>query len=222
MKKITYDTSTFNFASILCDWFQCESLTSLHKLIGSNGIPSYKKFVRETDQSSIWHKIFYKNFKAEGNEFEELYMAFISLLKETVFNNQCIFYQVIPTFRVQLVGNVSVGEWHKDKSYREADWAHKIKEKNVYLPCVDTNSLNTIWSESVENKGDFAPMLVNYGEAMVWDGLNLLHGNKDNTSQEDRVSVDFRVGLCDNFVPLPRQTVNKQTTFELGGYYNKL
>jgi hypothetical protein len=222
MKKITYDTSTFNFESILCDWFQCESLTSLHKLIGSNGIPSYKKFVRETDQSSIWHKIFYKNFKAKGNEFEELYMAFISLLKETVFNDQCIFYQVIPTFRVQLVGNVSVGEWHKDKSYREEDWAHKIKEKNVYLPFINTNPLNTIWSESVENKGDFAPMLVNYGEAMVWDGLNLLHGNKDNTSQEDRVSVDFRVGLCDNFVPLPRQTVNKQTTFELGGYYNKL
>ena len=222
MKKITYDTSAFNFASILCDWFQCESLTSLHKLTGSNGIPSYKKFVRETDQSSVWHEVFYKNFKAKGNEFEELYMAFISLLKETVFNNQCIFYQVIPTFRVQLVGNVSVGEWHKDKSYREEDWAHKIKEKNVYLPFINTNPLNTIWSESVENKGDFAPMLVNYGEAMVWDGLNLMHGNKDNTSQEDRVSVDFRVGLCDNFVPLPRQTVNKQTTFELGGYYNKL
>ena len=222
MKKIKYDPLKFDFRTVLCNWFQCASLTSLHESMGNDGIPHYEKFVRKSDQSTVWHKIFYKKFRVKDNEFKELYMAFLSLLKETVFDNQCIFYQVIPTFRVQLVGNISVGEWHKDKSYREADWAHKIKEKNIYLPFVDTNPLNTIWSESVENKGDFAPMVLNYGEAMVWDGLNLLHGNKDNTSQEDRVSVDFRVGLCDNFVPSARQTVNKQTTFELGGYYSKL
>ena len=88
-----------------------------------------------------------------------------------------IVFQKIPTFRVQLVGNLGVFEFHKDKDYN-----HGEDEVNFFLPITDAYSNNTIWTESEEDKGDYKPMDVNYGEIVMWDGANLSHGNKINNT----------------------------------------
>lgn len=215
MKRINYDVSKYNFSSILEEWFDCDDLSLIHHK------KKYKDiFTREKDQSTIWHKIFYTNIN-KYKEFLYLYYNFLYEYIKPRYKDKIVF-QSIPTFRVHLPDNLSVGEFHKDKDYRNEEWAKKIKELNYYLPFTDTNSINTIWAESKEDKKDFNPMVLKYGECMEWDGLNLCHGNKINTSKYTRVSVDFRVMSIQDYVGSDFTTINTKVKFNVGGYYSIL
>jgi len=49
-----------------------------------------------------------------------------------------------------------------------------------------------LWCESDYGLGDYAPMPVRYGEALLFDGGLLRHGSVPNDSGVTRVSMDFR------------------------------
>ena len=53
--------------------------------------------------------------------------------------------------------------------------------------------LLVIFTESEENKGDFQPIMAEYGECIEWNASFLTHGNKINRTDITRVSFDFRV-----------------------------
>lgn len=209
--KIDYDTKKYPFREIVSQMLEVWEgntvpLEELHT------IEHYDVLVREKDQSTIWHKKYYEKFK---EHFLPTYIELIKELKERFGYNE-IVYQVIPTFRVQLAnGNLAVGEWHKDKTYN-----HGTTEVNFWMPFVHTNENNTIWMESRENKGDYRPYIVNYGEILVFDGANLTHGNKHNESQETRVSVDFRLIDPIKFVPNMDGSINMKTKFMIGEYFD--
>ena len=211
MNKIQYSTEKYDFACLLRDWLEVEQLKKLHSH------KKYELFSREKDQSSKWHKTFYEKVRND-NSFFELYVRFLVDVVKPRYGEE-IVYQRIPTFRVHLSGNIAVGEYHKDKFYRKKEWAELVKETNYYLPFTDTNESNTIWSESEEDKEDFAPMLLKYGECMEWDGSNLMHGNKVNDSDETRVSVDFRVMPRSIYVDSTHTSINTKIPFRIGGYY---
>ena len=132
-----------------------------------------------------------------------------------------IVYQKIPTFRLHFPGNIAVGEYHKDKWYRDSEWHEEVCEMNFYLPFTNAYGSNTIWVESKEDKGDYKAMDVNYGECVQWDGVNLTHGNKENISNSTRISVDFRVIPFSKYKPSNHGSINTKTKFEIGGYYEK-
>lgn len=206
--KIQYNTNKFPFQEAIQNILEVSDLSSLHKL------EHYDKFVREKDQSTIWHKRYYSKYKAE---FEQLYIGLLEEIKEN-FEYSRIIYQSIPTFRVQLGnGNLGVGEWHKDREYN-----HGVAEVNFWLPFMDTNEVNSVWMESKENKEDYAPHTVKYGEILVFNGANILHGNKENTSDKTRTSIDFRLVDPDKFTPSKAGSINTKTTFDIGGYFNIL
>ena len=208
--KIQYDIKKFPFREIIKDILDINkyNLEEIHL------IKNYELFKREEDQSTIWHKKYYDKFK---EKVEPLYLELIKHLKET-FEYDEIIYQVIPTFRVQLAnGNVAVGEWHKDKTYN-----HSTSEVNFWLPFVDTNDQNTIWCESNEDKGDYYTYYVNYGEILVFNGSNLLHGNKLNNSEKTRISIDFRLVEKNKFKPNKKGSINTNTKFDIGGYFKKM
>ena len=211
MNKIQYSTEKYDFACLLRDWLEVEQLKKLHSH------KKYELFSREKDQSSKWHKTFYEKVRND-NSFFELYERFLVDVVKPRYGEE-IVYQRIPTFRVHLSGNIAVGEYHKDKFYRKKEWAELVKETNYYLPFTDTNESTTIWSESEEDKEDFAPMLLKYGECMEWDGSNLMHGNKVNDSDETRVSVDFRVMPRSIYVDSTHTSINTKIPFRIGGYY---
>ena len=211
MNKIQYSTEKYDFARLLRDWLEVDQLKKLHNH------KKYELFSREKDQSSKWHKTFYEKVRNDDSFFE-LYESFLVDVVKPRYGEE-IVYQRIPTFRVHLSGNIAVGEYHKDKFYRKKEWAELVKETNYYLPFTDTNESNTIWSESEEDKEDFAPMLLKYGECMEWDGSNLMHGNKVNDSDETRVSVDFRVMPRSIYVDSTHTSINTKIPFRIGGYY---
>jgi len=210
--KISYDTQRYPFRKIVSQilevWEGDNSLEELHKL------KHYDLLNREKDQSTIWHKRYYEKYK---EQFLPTYLELVKELKE-IFGYREIIYQKIPTFRVQLAnGNLAVGEWHKDSTYN-----HGTSEVNFWMPFLNTNEQNTIWMESKEDKGDYKPYIVNYGEILVFGGSNLVHGNKPNKSMETRVSVDFRLIEPNKFVPNEAGSINTKTKFNIGGYFEKI
>jgi len=211
MKKIDYNINDFPFKQKLEELFQINELSSLNDNI--------EVFTREKDQSTNWHKLFYEYARTEG--FIQLYDKFILEVIKPLYNEQ-IVYQAIPTFRVCYPNNIAVGEFHKDKHYRNGEWAAKVKEDNFFLPFTDAFDTNTIWAESEEDRGDFAPMNCNYGECIQWDGCNLTHGNKINSTGKARISVDFRVIKYSNYIPSEHSSINTKIKFQIGGYYKTI
>ena len=208
--KIDYDTKKYPFREIVSNMLEINNnrLEDLHLL------ENYGLLSREQDQKTKWHKKYYDKFQTE---FLSTYLKLVKEIKER-FEYKEIIYQQIPTFRVQLGdGNVAVGEWHKDKTYE-----HSATEVNFWVPFINTNVLNSIWTESSEDKGDYKPYLVNYGEILVFSGANLYHGNKNNKSNETRVSVDFRLVDPNKFVPNSKGSINMNAAFDIGGYFEKL
>jgi ectoine hydroxylase-related dioxygenase (phytanoyl-CoA dioxygenase family) len=205
--KVQYDTKKFPFKEIVESILEVDNLSDLHKL------KDYSFFSREMDQSTDWHKTYYSKFS------ELFYPTYVKLIKELAnsFEYESIIYQKIPTFRTQLVNNLAVGEWHRDRAYN-----HGTSEVNFWMPFTDTNETNTIWMESSEGKEDFMPYTVKYGEILVFNGANLLHGNKTNTSDSTRVSVDFRLVDPAKFTPNKAGSINMNSSFEVGGYFEKL
>lgn len=211
MKKINYSINNFPFKQKLEELFQIHELSSLNDNI--------EVFTREKDQSTNWHKLFYEYARTE--DFIQMYDKFILEVIKPLYNKQ-IVYQAIPTFRVCYPNNIAVGEFHKDKHYRNGEWAAKVKEDNFFLPFTDAFDTNTIWVESEEDKGDFAPMDCNYGECIQWNGCNLTHGNKINSTGKARISVDFRVIKYSNYVPSEHSSINTKIKFQIGGYYKTI
>jgi len=216
---LNYPTKEFDFAAIVKKWFDVDDLTEIHK----HG--EYEEiFSKEEDQKTHWHKIFYEKNEQDPS-FSNLYKKFLEeVIKPT--RKGRIVYQRSPTFRVHLCGNIAVGDWHKDKEYRDKDWHEKVKEKNFYLPLTKTNEENTIWAETKEDKEDFFPFLLKHGECLEWDAKNLKHGNKINNSGKTRVSIDFRVIDEEDYVPSNQTSIDAKFPFAIrdencpNGYYD--
>lgn len=213
MRNITYDIEEYSFRNIVSDWLSVKDLSKLHE------IKEYKHFDRKHDQSTRWHKKFYEMIRIDTT-FDEVYMNFLEDKIKPLFGEK-IVYQKIPTFRVHLPGNVSVGEFHKDRHYRDKSWAEKVKELNYFVPLTKAYDTNTIWTESEEDKGDFKPINSDYGECVEWEASKLTHGNKDNIS-DTRVSFDFRVIPESRYIESNHLTINTKIPFGIGGYYEVL
>jgi|TARA_R110000824_G_scaffold356866_3_gene544140 ectoine hydroxylase-related dioxygenase (phytanoyl-CoA dioxygenase family) len=208
MEKVTYNINDFPFKEKLQNIFNTNDLTTLNEDV--------QVLTREKDQSTKYHKLFYRWIR--NPDIINLYDKFINEIVRPLYNEQ-IVYQAIPTFRIMYSNNVAVGEFHKDKHYRDEKWAAKVKEDNFYFPFTDAFETNTIWVESEEDKGDFEPINCKYGELVRWDGSNLTHGNKINKTGRTRISMDFRVIKYSNYQPSDYGSVNTETKFKIGGYY---
>lgn len=211
MQKFKYNQSNYQFYEKISDLFNCEDLSSLI----DEKISSILS--RQMDQKTIYHPLFYE--WARTDDFKYLYSNFILNEVKPIYN-QKIVYQTIPTFRIAFNGNIAVGEFHKDKNYRDLDWADSVREDNFFLPITDAFDTNTIWVESQEDKGDFSPMDCEYGSFIKWDGSNLKHGNMINKTGKTRVSFDFRVISYDNYKPSEYGSINTKTKFKIGEYYS--
>jgi ectoine hydroxylase-related dioxygenase (phytanoyl-CoA dioxygenase family) len=213
MKKYSYDTSVFNFSDIVQKRFNIDRLDQIHTVAKERlEIPDDPS----KDQKTIFHKMFYPIYEDENSEFLIIYKQFVQYLIDKHFSTENMVYQTKPTFRVQAPDNIAVARWHKDKAYN-----HSSNEVNIFLPLTDAFDTNTIWAETEEDKGDYIPMEAKVGEYYIWNGANLLHGNKENKTGVSRVSVDFRLIKLDNF-SYDGTSVTTKVPMELGHYWSKL
>jgi ectoine hydroxylase-related dioxygenase (phytanoyl-CoA dioxygenase family) len=213
MKKYTYNTNEYSFIDIVQQVFNIKSLDQIHTILEQQlEIPTDPS----EDQKTIFHKKFYSLYENEDSEFLSIYKRFVRHIASNYFKNGNIIYQTKPTFRVQTPNNIAVAKWHKDKAYN-----HSANEINIFLPLTKAFDTNTIWVESEEDKADYSPMNAEIGEFYIWNGANLMHGNKENTTGVSRVSVDFRIIFEDNFA-YSGTSVTTKVPMKLGHYWSKL
>ena len=205
--KIKYDTRLFPFREIIQDILEEKDLEKLHLK------EKYEVLSREKDQKTQWHRKYYEKFETL---FKPTYLRLLEDIKER-FEYSELIYQKIPTFRVHLVENLGVGEWHRDRAYN-----HGRTEVNFWMPFTDAYSTNTIWMESKEGYDDYSPYDVKYGEILVFDGANLNHGNKINNTECTRISIDFRLVDPEKFIPNSAGSINMNSAFDVGGYFEKI
>jgi hypothetical protein len=210
MRKIPYDTQRFRFAEQLLAHFGWGlPLNQLHRWL-SEDVPFFED--KTHDQSTAIHKHFYSLYDGDS-PFLELYHEF---LREVVLPcvGEGIVFQAKPTFRICLPDNLAVGEWHKD-----SDYDHPRSELSWWLPLTDAYGTNTVWSETEEDKGDFQPIDVEFGEVLNWKSAVLQHGNKTNETGVSRVSLDFRVIPFKDYAASSSASSHMNLKFEVGGYY---
>jgi ectoine hydroxylase-related dioxygenase (phytanoyl-CoA dioxygenase family) len=213
MRKYTYDMNEYNFIDVVKQIFKIKSLDQIHTILEEQlEIPTDPS----EDQKTIFHKKFYSLYENENSEFLHTYRRFVGHIASSYFENDNIIYQTKPTFRVQTPNNIAVAKWHKDKAYN-----HSANEINIFLPLTRAFDTNTIWVESEEDKADYSPMNAEVGEFYIWNGANLMHGNKQNTTGVSRVSVDFRIIFEDDFA-YSGTSVTTKVPMKLGHYWSKL
>lgn len=217
MEYINYNTANFSFKELVKKAIKSDNLAFIHK---NKDFAYFKKFERKNDQSTHYHKKFYEF--ARTKEFMVLYYEFIEKVIKPTFKSTEIVFQKIPTFRLHFPGNLAVGEFHRDRNYRDKSWSKHVQEYNFFLPVTEAYDTNTIWLESEEGKEDFFPMNTEYGKVVKWDGSNLLHGNKTNEESTTRISFDFRVMPIDRYIPSNKGSINTNTKFMIGDYYDRI
>ena len=208
-EKYSYNLDEYNFRQEIEKMFGTHQLERIHEIEDCD----FGILDMETDQTTYLHKKFYE--KVEETNFLNDYKKF---LKDVILPhfNEDLLYQKIPTFRIQVPDNISVAEFHNDKSY-----SHSPDEVNIFLPITEAKETYTIWSESQENLGDYSPMNAEYGEYYIWDGANLKHGNKINESNISRFSVDFRVLPYSKYDENNMQeTITTKIKLKLGSYFD--
>lgn len=214
MKIIKFDIDNIKLKESFKSLFNIDILENIHLLYKKDN--SRELFDKYNDNTTEYHKIFNNN----KSLFEKDYEAIIRHIKDTEYKDEdFIIYQTFPALRVSIPGNLSVGEMHID-----ADYNHPKEEMNYWIPITELNDINTVWHESEPNKGDFKPLIINYGEIAKVYFNQCRHFSKVNTTDKTRFSLDFRIipGSKWNNVDTNNSSMFHKVKFVIGKYYKKM
>lgn len=125
-----------------------------------------------------------------------------------------VAYQKDPTFRVVLPSGQQLGYRHCD-----ADYHHPPAEINWWIPLTSVSDSNTLHTESLPGRGDFAPVNLEYGQALRFYGNLCCHYTIPNVSDTCRVSFDMRVLSLDHHDPEWSDRLGRKCLFRVGQYY---
>ena len=208
-----YDTREFPFKQIVDELFRSRlgvASEDLHRLDDPNLYPA-GIVTPGTDNNTALHDILYTVF--DGDTFLPTYRKFVLFLQGPI--GEELIFQKKPTFRIHLPGNLSVGNYHRDR-----DYAHPIEEINVWVPLTQATKTATIWMESEYEQNDFQPKELEIGEFLIFDSA-LKHGNEINGEGYTRVSFDFRVIPKSQYSASEQVTANRGHKLSVGYYYDQ-
>ncbi|MBF6173230.1 hypothetical protein [Nocardia blacklockiae] len=202
---LRYDVVEYPFAEIMREHLDVPALEKLHHY---HNIPD---LTPENEQSTTLHKQMYDI----GATFQSIYLAFVKHVVEPHFGEKLV-YQKKPNLRFQFPGSVAVANWHRD-----SDVGHAEYETNIWVPLTAVNDKNCVWMESRPGLGDYRPAVVPFGSALIFQAAALRHGNMPNTSDQTRVSFEFRVIKAADYQDRDERSVNMHKRFALGDYFDQ-
>ncbi len=185
---IKYDTKEIYFRKLF------------EELAKNNTLESYLNKSKKTKLIEEGYKI------VKSKEFEELYLKLIKYIKKKFGLD--FYYQFLPSLRFQQPGD-NENPFHIDT------WVGHGKDiVNFWLPLVELNSQNTLHIVNEKNssfliskfkKGQLSlsdfnkicneysePIKASYGDLALFSN-ETLHGQKKNSSDKTRLSLDFRI-----------------------------
>jgi hypothetical protein len=213
----TYDVDKHPFRRHIANIFRCDELEEIH--IRRSELMPDLPLVFETESKTPYHESFYGAVNTEPSPFRGLYRSFIADVVTPIVGEPFIF-QYQPSFRVHLPEDKAVHKWHSDG---DQDHNHPTGEINFILPVTECHGTAAVWAESEPDRGDFAPMELDYGQFVRFDGNRCRHGNRENTTGQTRISLDFRVLPVRFYQEEPvgtaRSSITSGKKFRLGSYY---
>ena len=196
---LTYSTRVFPFAKVLAEQvFRVRSLDRLHVYWQRYKVKKGGSATL-TYEDNLNLRRMMQNLR-DDSPFYQLYHAFVHDFIAPAFGGK-IGYSLHPKMRVHLAGTTGVSRWHRD-----ADITGRPEQINVWVPFTDTFDTNTLWVETDYGSGDYQPVGVRYGQALIFDGGYLAHGTVPNETGSTRVSLDFRFSIVGDEMP-PRARV---------------
>ena len=90
MDKITYSTHLYQFLDVVESWFWNERILPISGLSSLHFEKTYDLFERENDQSTIWHRCFYKMIR-EDKSFNDVYLKFLKDKIKPRFNEEIVY-----------------------------------------------------------------------------------------------------------------------------------
>ena len=169
--NLEYDSSKYQFQEWAC---QVLGISSLEKAHASDQV---KILNRSPTQNQL------------ANSFDEIFENYCSFVSDVIVDKigMIASYQSPPSFRFHYCGRGS-SVFHKDR-----DFGVEQGRLNIWVPLTKVWGDNSLWVESEIGARDFKPIIMHPGQALVFDGVNLEHGSKINTTISSRISFDFRV-----------------------------
>ena len=222
MKILDYDSRAYDFRGAIEDIIQVENLCKLHELHYDDGFLK-ENYVNENGKS-LQGTIFHKRYYSKPESFLSIYKKFVREFISPLWQED-ILIQKIPTFRIHAVDSRALGGGDDlnvgsiQGVHKDSDFNHSKHEVNFFLPFTDVNEDNTIW---YEHGGSFVPMMTKYGQIAQWSGSTIPHGNKVNTSDETRVSVDFRVLPKSKYTDNNLASYTNKKRFTIGEYFEEV
>lgn len=197
--KWQFDIGLFPWRYAVCTALGSHEPERVHEFMPRLSGDDHKRL-----QGTVWHQRFYAQFDAI---VRPLYLQFLPWVAERLdISTSDLVYQARPTLRIQSPGDYAVHQWHRDR-----DYGHAQGEINIWLPITEAVGSSTVWvSDSPQN--------ASYGEVIVFDGTNVLHGNTVNDTGKSRVSIDFRVA-GNGFVPSGSASAASNRKFTIGPSY---
>ena len=124
-----------------------------------------------------------------ANSFEEIFENYCSFVSDVIVDNvgKISLYQSPPSFRFHYCERGS-SVFHKDR-----DFGVEEGRLNIWVPLTEVWGDNSLWVKSKIGAKDFKPITIHPGQVLVFDGVNLRHGLKINTTNSSRISFDFCV-----------------------------
>ena len=210
---LEYDINKYNFQEVVSKLY----VSKLH-MIHNDSEDNYSEVKGlGNDSDTIFHTVFYNKYREGWSEMKELYKQFV---KEQIFpliGEDEIVYQKFPTFRVHLPYNKVTSAFHSDG---DAQHQHPRGEINFILPLTKSYNTNTVWVESEPELLDLHPVNMEYGQYLMFNGNECIHGNKINKTGKTRVSFDFRVMPGSKYDELyESKTVTTGQQYKIGSYY---
>jgi hypothetical protein len=168
---LEYDPSKYRFQEWAC---QVLGVSSLEKAHASDQV---KMLNRSPTQNQL------------ANSFDKIFENYCSFISDIIIDKigKITSYQSPPSFRFHYCGRGS-SVFHKDR-----DFGVEEGRLNIWVPLTKVWGDNSLWIESKIGAKDFKPITMHPGQVLVFDGVNLGHGSKINTTISSRISFDFRV-----------------------------
>ena len=206
MKYFDYSVNDYPFKETLENLYGCK-LVDLHLYLGK-----FERFERENDSISLAHRVFYGNFE---EKIKPIYEKFIKNIISKIFGTHRFYYQLIPSFRVGLPGNVFVGEFHKDSFYN-----HQNYEVNFNLGLANYEGNAALKTQILPSSDKWKKLSCPYGKIFSFDHIDCLHGSEPNLSDKTMVSFDFRLALSELYFDSAVKSVNMKSEFKPGSYFS--
>ena len=184
---LDYDLEKYNFPEIIADFLNTDSLDMLQIDAENHNSESMASLYKNMERTKAYEDLYRSLNSDEGKRFYDTYFRFIEEVIRPAYD-EAIYYQSKPTHRILYLNSEGISRFHRDK-----DYGHKTYEINHFVPQTEAFGTNTIWIESQEGKEDFKPMELKPGQFARFDGPNLMHGAKTNTTGKTRISFDFRI-----------------------------